>query len=276
MQAAYHDDAYIHSDGPMTINAKDNLLIIGSPHGSGYITGNTDLSIATEGTVSLLGFDETHKAYIQNSAGSITVQADKDIEIYDFSLIQTTGSGYVNLVADQAFPTPPAIGGGRFYITPRALLENSSNKNLRIFTTKYDQSLLLGTLNGEKFSTSDPADKQQFLTWFDTFSGGLGDPFTVFFKADGSPTPTPTPTPSPSPSSIPITFAQSNLVSETINGNAAELFKQMDTQYFGQLYFWENTLFTWFRKENVDVNNAQFSSDATYPLFTKKYLKMSQ
>jgi filamentous hemagglutinin family protein len=194
--------------GDLTINITNNLNLVSNANGSATIQSGGNLSINTGGSCNIGGLGSGEQSLIQTTAGSLTIIADVNIAVHDNALISNTGSGTITLVVDQSSPT--SIGSGKFNFDPTANIQTNGGL-LRIFTAQPNGilagNLAFGQINSNYVTAglSCPFDAppssaiSQYDTFYSTFSGGFGTPYTIFYKTSGPP-PAPTPPPSLSPS----------------------------------------------------------------------------
>ncbi len=180
--------------GSLTINIGDNLNLVSNLNGSGAITANGPISITAQ-NVALSGLGS--QSLIQTTAGDISIIANNNVAVRDVSAVVNLGAGNITLVADQQDPTPPLVGPGRFILDPNANLATSSGGLLRVFTAKPNGisagNLAFGQTNGNyvtaglacAFDPPPASATEQYNTYYSTFTGGYGDPYTIFYKTSG-------------------------------------------------------------------------------------------
>jgi len=142
--------------------------------------GGGGISINAAGNITFLGGDPSHPVGILNSSssvGDIVVIAGGNLSMSAGGIIESLGSSNISVVVDNASPynTPPNIGPGTLNMAGQI----STPGALRIFSSTLAQTTITGTLNGLNFT---PPTNEVIGVWFSTFSGGGGDPFTVYLK----------------------------------------------------------------------------------------------
>nr|NGX46337.1 hypothetical protein [Chlamydiota bacterium] len=155
--------------------------------------GVSDITITTRNA--FVGVDglASEDALIVTGRNMLLI-ADQDIQLGPSAIFRAaggaanppppSGSGEITLVVDNAFPSAPDIGPGRF-ITNRARIETRGP--LRIFTAKRIQNTINGPI---KFDGSEiffvpgslliDSDTERWKSYFPDSFGGF--PFTVFYK----------------------------------------------------------------------------------------------
>ncbi len=185
-------DAMItNNTGTLTMNLTSNLSLISNIAGSASITSAGPMNINAE-NIFLGGLAVSEQSSIVGSAGNMLLIAQNDITIANNAFVQNLGAGTLTLVVDQQLPL--AVGSGRFILDPEAQVITASGMDLRIFTSQPNGvamgNLAFGLANGNAvtmglacpFDAPPPSATYQYLTFFNTFVGGFGVPFTIFFK----------------------------------------------------------------------------------------------
>lgn len=114
------------------------------------------------------------------ASGTILAIANKDIFLRSDAEVRST-RGDVTLVVDNANPSPPSKGSGRFVMSNGALL--STPTHLRIFTSIRGNNSIQGLLNGVPFVPGPfllNSSTEQWFTYFFSSFGGV--PYTIFYK----------------------------------------------------------------------------------------------
>ncbi len=189
-----------HGTGPFTLNVTDNLNLLTNNGGSAFITSNGPVTITAQ-NIRLSGLGTGQQSLISTTLGDMLLIAQNNITLADNSLIENTGPGALTLVVDEQAPVAPHIGNGRFILYPNAMVTTASGQ-LRIFTARPNNiiagNLAFGELNGNfvttgftcPFGEPVPNSENRYSTYFLTYSGSMGNPYTIFYKV---PSPVPTP-----------------------------------------------------------------------------------
>ncbi len=172
--------------GTMNITTGGNFHMLSTEGGSAMITNQGSINITSGQNILLGGFAPGQQTSITTSAGNILATANFDVLVRENARISNTGTGNITLVADQNPPTPPNIGTGRFVLDPSASLLTSGGL-LRIFTARPSQNIVQGSLNGivDPATGGNPSPTEQYSTFYNTFIGGFGVPYTIFYKIGG-------------------------------------------------------------------------------------------
>nr|HRW58849.1 hypothetical protein [Chlamydiales bacterium] len=172
--------ASIKSLGNMVIESGGNITVEGIKS-SASIQSEGSLMMMTNQSFLLKGSSESAQGMITAVDGNIIVKADQDIRIDDFGMIYLKEGQTIDLVADQKHLENPSIGSGRFYLLPDGKIYATSNRNIRIFSAKYDQNILLGTINDQRASSSD--FYHEYGIWYDSYKEDLNQG-TFFYKEE--------------------------------------------------------------------------------------------
>jgi len=176
------------SGGTIGVTTGSSLNLLSAAGGAASITNGGSISIASGANISLGGTGT--QASILTTGGDIQAIAQNNISIRDDAFIRNNGAGNIILVVDQQAPLSPAVGPGRFILDPAASVGRAGGGPLRIFTATPTQNLVFGTLNALAVTTGGPSSAtEQYSTYFSTFGGGFGIPYTLFYKTTGSSTP---------------------------------------------------------------------------------------
>lgn len=114
------------------------------------------------------------------ASGDILAIANADIVLRPDSEVVST-KGDVTLVVDNANPSSPELGSGRFVIENGSLL--STPTHLRIFTSIRANNIVEGLLNGVPFMAGPVfinSSTEQWFTYYPSSFGGV--PYTIFYK----------------------------------------------------------------------------------------------
>jgi filamentous hemagglutinin family protein len=126
-------------------------------------------------------------SYIQTGNGNLLVIADVNLEIDSSSRVTNTGTGAVTIVVDNAFPTLPGIGPGKFILEAGGRVEALGGGPVRIFTARQGANIILAAINGTPFSPGllfiNSSHERWGVYYPSTFFGGPG--YTLFYKNDG-------------------------------------------------------------------------------------------
>lgn len=215
------------ASGVLTLRIQQDIRLTGAaPLGTIAMTGinGTDIDagrdiIISSQTTSALGTVGIGGGALVLMNLSGRVHAGRDILLIDTSgagmnfssYIASTGSGVfdviagrnmilsnrtlagaidqLNLVVDDQFPAPPLIGPGSFQLAAGATVSVSAPENLRIFTARQNQNVILGTLisNGvpASFTPGTPYANIPPELWGVYFYNPFfyaGQVFTIFYK----------------------------------------------------------------------------------------------
>ncbi len=183
IDSGYQGAAFVQANGGnITMTAGNTMAIFVNEGGNAYVTNSGPITMTADNFY-VAGKTDSNQAFVSNSSGDILIKATNDLSIRDDSYITTTGVGNVTLVLDQQAPAAPAVGAGRLYLDGSANV-NTNGGTLRIFTATPSQNQTLGKMNGDSLP-SNPSINQVYDTYFNTFAGGEGTPFTVFYKSSG-------------------------------------------------------------------------------------------
>lgn len=172
--------AYISSSGgQVNVSAANSVLFRDLDGGNSYISAAGNINVSGF-NISLSGETPSNSAYFETTSGNITVIAQNDLSFVGDAFINNTAAD-VTLVVDQQASSSPSIGNGDFILDRDSYL--TSQGRLRIFTAKPDQNCVFGTLNSQDLTGI--VENQVYNTYYSSFSGGLGDPFTIFYKIAG-------------------------------------------------------------------------------------------
>lgn len=186
------DAMIVNNTGTLTINLSDNLNLLSNIGGSASILSGGAMTINAQ-NILLGGLAAGQQSFIKGTAGDMLLIAQNNISILNNSLVQNLGPGQLTLVVDQQAPL--ATGPGRFILDPEAQVMTASGMDLRMFTSMPNGvatgNLAFGLANGNfvTFGLTCPFDAPpasatyQYNTFYNTFGGGFGVPFTIFFKA---------------------------------------------------------------------------------------------
>ena len=221
----------IGNTGDLTIDITNNLNLSSNPNGSATVQSGGNLAINAGQSVNMGGLGSGEQSLVQTTAGDLTVIANVNIAIHDNAAAVNAGTGNLTLVVDQQ--APASIGTGRFILDPGASLSTTGGGLALIFTAmpsgySAGSNLAFGTVNGNPvvtglcpFELPAASATDQYNTFFDTFAGGGGVPYTLFYKLAG-PTPPPPPPAPPTPFVPSHAFLQHKL--STVVYASSELF----------------------------------------------------
>lgn len=170
----------INAGGTVTLNGRSNpsnrALIINNIEGT---TGPFDINIQANNLIvgGNSAVSGSSKIFASRKLQAI---ANVDIQLLRGSTV-TNGSGEIDLVVDNAFPSPTGKGPGKFVIQSNASL--TVHSPLRIFTSMRTQNQIGTTLNGAAFVPGPylvNSATEQWGTYFPSSFGGV--PFTIFYK----------------------------------------------------------------------------------------------
>ncbi|NGX29879.1 MAG: Heme/hemopexin-binding protein [Candidatus Anoxychlamydiales bacterium] len=176
-------DSRINTLGAIDLNVTGSILIYCAEGGNSFISGAGNIDVACR-NIAINGETPSNFSYITTTSGNIEVISQNDVKLFSNSFINNTGSGSVTLVIDQQQPTPPGIGPGRFLLGGDSYI-NTSGGTVGIFTASPSQNSVQGKINGAELSQNNPLQNQVYNTYFSSYSGALGSPFTIFYKING-------------------------------------------------------------------------------------------
>jgi len=113
--------------------------------------------------------------------GDLLVQAGRNVVMNDFATIQNLGSGELNIVTDNQFPTSPLFGSGGLITTMGSTIAIAGGP-LRVFTAQQSQNTItmlnmMPFMEGTEFLDTN---QERWFVYFPDSFGGI--PFIVFYK----------------------------------------------------------------------------------------------
>jgi filamentous hemagglutinin family protein len=146
----------------------------------GAIANANELTLTSiSGDITVDPFFDIDVTNLVSTGGNIFMMAQHNISMSPTG--QMIAGGSVELVTDNAFPTPNLIGPGAFLMDQAAFINYGGT--LRIFTALRSQNIVSGLFNGANFVPgplfSDSAT-EQWCTYYPF--PALGTPHTIFYK----------------------------------------------------------------------------------------------
>ncbi len=122
-------------------------------------------------------------------SGPVTLEAGVNISITNNSVIQSLNNNAdIILVVDALFPSSPDIGPGQFTLDATSTITTlGSSAQLRIYTARFPQNMILGLLNGVDFMGTRFVDDSQneYLTYYPNGSFISAAPFYRIYYKEG-------------------------------------------------------------------------------------------
>jgi hypothetical protein len=122
-------------------------------------------------------------------SGPVTLEAGVNISITNNSVIQSLNNNAdIILVVDALFPSSPDIGPGQFTLDATSTITTlGSSAQLRIYTARFPQNMILGLLNGVDFMGTRFVDDAQneYLTYYPNGGFISAAPFYRIYYKEG-------------------------------------------------------------------------------------------
>ena len=183
MLSGSEGDSTVILGGALDANVTGSCLIYCAEGGNSFISGASNIDVACR-NISINGETPANFSYITTTSGNIEIIAQNNAKLFSNSYISNSGSGNITLVVDQQQPVAPGIGPGRFILGEDSFIKTSGGA-IGIFTASPSQNDVHGKMNGHELSQNNPLQNQVYNTYFSSYSGPLGIPFTVFYKING-------------------------------------------------------------------------------------------
>jgi filamentous hemagglutinin family protein len=135
--------------------------------------------------ISLVGSNETALSQILilgEGHSDLKMLAGKDFYLKNYSSIENSTDGRVEIVADNIYPLMPYVGKGGIYIDELASV--ASTHNILLYTSRPENTSILGTLNDSlHFYSPVSTDQHHYFAYYPSphLAGGPG--YICFYKS---------------------------------------------------------------------------------------------
>lgn len=242
--------------GPITISPNSPVF-----NGYGHTIANFQIGDTTD--LTLLGSLSLMPATLISTSGNITVDPFQNIFITSSSMGGASTAGFLEIIADNnmsilnsgttihggtgvtlvidnqdPFPPGTGIGPGMFTMDPGTFITGTAP--IKIFTARRGQNSVQGTIDGVPFAPGTifvPSATEQWGCYFGQPCASTGgNPFTVFYKDNGTP-PGPGPGPGPGPTPSPTALVATTTVTQVLLSSVFYYYQQWDNYLYWPLVF---------------------------------------